>query len=126
MLDRPKEITGSRAVVVRSLIAIVIGGMALFMALDFFPRRVAEREGTVISFQNVTSETGAVRTLAVRLDSGVTVRATYDGYVVATPGQRVAVVELESALLGFRRYQFSRHLGPHVGAGMAVTDESPK
>lgn len=99
--------------VVSVLGAAVLAGLVVLVADAYGPARVSEVAGSVVTREVIASNESRPRYYVyVRLDDGKSVRARAERDVTAVPGDRVLLVQRESALLGLRRYRYARHVGP--------------
>jgi hypothetical protein len=93
---------------------IVIAMFALTMYEAYVPGQTKEVFGSVVGLQQIAnnSQPSIRRYAVVKLENGFTVQARVDGYVTLVPGDRAALLEITTPLLGFKRYSFRRHLEP--------------
>ncbi len=90
----------------------ILAGIVVALADAYGPARVSEVTGSVVTREVLaTNASRPVSYVYVRVDGGRTVRACAEGDVTAMPGDRVVLVQTESALLGLRRYRYERHVG---------------
>ena len=97
-----------------ALSAILLAIFALAMHEAYVAGPTKEVFGRVVGLEQIVnkSQPRIRRYAAVKLDDGPTVQARVDGYVTLVPGDRAALLEITTPLLGFKRYRFHRHLGP--------------
>ncbi|HTM08148.1 MAG TPA: hypothetical protein VL754_07150 [Verrucomicrobiae bacterium] len=82
---------------------------ALF--LFFMPDSVDEVSGTIITQHAESDDQGVVRRyLIVRLDTGDTVNAFYNGDAAFKTGRRIVVTVTTTKPFGYKRYKFGRYL----------------
>lgn len=73
------------------------------------PGHVVDVVGSVVAKEVLANdERGPSHFVWVRLDRGDTIRAGLDRYVTTMPGDRVIVVQVETPLLGWRRYRYKK------------------
>ncbi|MEX0806381.1 MAG: hypothetical protein WD688_24140 [Candidatus Binatia bacterium] len=92
--------------------AIFVAIFALAMHEAYVAGPTKEVFGRVVGLQQIVdnSQPRIRRYAAVKLDNGPTVQARVDGYVTLVPGDRAALLEITTPLLGFKLYRFHRHL----------------
>jgi hypothetical protein len=95
---------------------IFLATLAIVMYEAYVPGSTKEVFGSVVGLRQVAHKDQPIiqRYAAVKLDDGHTIQARVYGPVILLPGNRAAILEITTPLLGFKRYQFQRHLGPEL------------
>jgi len=111
---------GLPAVVVGAVLAM--GLVVLYEA--YIPGPVSEVAGAVVSRRVSADESGVRHWAYVRLDGGETVRARHERAATMMPGDRLMLVQIETPLIGFRRYRYKQHV--ERSQSVAVPAERPE
>src|ERR1700752_3978319 len=97
LMSRPTKI---------SLVAVSVIVVAIFALITYeayVPGQTKEVFGSVVGLQQIAdnSQPAIRRYAAIKLENGFTVQARVDGYVTLVPGDRAALLEITTPLLGF-------------------------